>query len=117
VQTKRLLLQLLGVVLVVLVLYWTWESRYGVHEYRGTLRLYDVSLPGSTVGNAALDTGTESYYMSVPIAIASRETLQQLDGRRVVVTGKMRVRRDFEMRDRRYKVIYVETLRQEAAAP
>ena|GEM_PF-1518935 len=69
-------------------------------EYRGTLR-YPVMAPGGETTGVVIVTPTGSYDLDLDPNLEWRRQLANLNGKEVVVTGKLTVCRGVEVRDRR----------------
>ncbi len=109
-NAKRLPVAIVCLAIGLLLTPWIWQRADGVSEYRGTLRFGIVQIGGESTG-VVLDTGSEWYELAVPPEVAVQQPPEELDGRRVIVTGVLRVGRGIEVRERR--IIHVQTLRRD----
>ena len=109
-NAKRLSLVVVCLGIGSLLIAWICQRPNGASEYRGSLRYPIAQIGGETTG-VVLNTGSEWYELAIPPEIAVRQPLDELDGRRVVVTGVLRVTSGIEVRERR--IIQVKTLRRD----
>ena len=106
-EPRTALSALLGLVLLAVVLVAVSLSSSRVSEFRGTLRTGVVAIGGETTG-VVLITATGSYELDLPRNVEWGRQLTFLDGKPVVVTGRLTIGKGIERRQRR--IVRVQSL-------